>query len=108
MKKPKNSSKTKRRGNNRHNRAWWGYVIALLFVIFIIVWITRTVEPEVAQVEDSATRKEVVSSAAQPPAQDKIYSDIGLPEIDCREFFSRIVRGDIALDMILRGDRLAG
>ena len=87
MKNPKNSSKTKRRSNNRRNRAWWGYVIALLFVIFIIVWITRTTEPKVAQSGDSPTRREVVHSAAKPAVQDKIYSDIGLPEIDCREFF---------------------
>lgn len=87
MKNPKNSSKTKRRSNNRRNRAWWGYVIALLFVIFIIVWITRTTEPKVAQIGDSPARREVVHSAAKPAVQDKIYSDIGLPEIDCREFF---------------------
>lgn len=87
MKKSKNSSKTKRRSNNRHNRAWWGYVIALLFVIFIIVWITRTSEPQATQIADSPAGEQTVLSAAKPSVQDEIYSDIGLPEIDCREFF---------------------
>ena len=88
MKKSKNSSKTKRRNNNRQNRAWWGYVVALLFVIFIIVWITRTVESDDSSFGNYPLREAAPQSVEQQqPAQDKIYTDIGLPEIDCREFF---------------------
>ena len=84
MKKSKNYAKTKRRNNNRQNRAWWGYVVGLLFVIFIIVWITRTVESDDSQPVRQATPQSV---EVRPSAQDEIYTDIGLPEIDSKEFF---------------------
>ena len=67
MKKSKNYPKTKQRNNNRQNRAWWGYVVGLLFVIFIIVWITRTVESDDSQPVRQATPQSVEQ---QQPAQD--------------------------------------
>jgi endonuclease G len=106
MKNSKKKSKSNKRSKNKTQQyRWWYVIIGLLLVIFIILWLSRTIEnrkhqstdntqqtitqkPKSIQRSKNVAKSESGSTLIQDTTpKDSIYLNIGLPKIESRQFY---------------------